>query len=354
MVTLSTTASALIGLADIITGNKSVDENLSNKIELAMTEGSITAIVKPFILEPTIYIDQTLRGHELLDSVIKSEIDIFIAFYANAANALMNMYNVEYSAIPTILSSGRMGEARSREEFGDGGFGIQSIESETLDLTPSTETEKRDDGFAHTVEARIKLKGHKDGKSFDISYGIIIVANIKYVDMQDLTKAVTKDKADDFFSRLDEFRSGAISFWNFLTGRDLIKAEKKRKLKDKEKILEEITDDENTSVHTAIKTGGYIGLGKYYRMFIINKDTVPYINNTMKTKLHKQEGADKFLESAKGMLFTIMDDDYETATIAINGLKSPSELTYRSLKKGKFDQSEQLNTMMKLLLANKI
>ena len=151
-----------------------------------------------------------------------------------------------------------------------------------------------------------------------------------------------------FLYRLDEYKSGAIKFRDLIFAGDLIKSYKKNKIKDKDSLLQLISNRNMTSANKAI-TYSRGGFEKFYNMIVLTADEVPLFKRSVGGDIEKPNYKDKFLNMVRGLLFTVVDLDYERISVYIKDLTGKSDISFNGLKRkkdGDFQLSDFLKTMM--------
>jgi len=159
-----------------------------------------------------------------------------------------------------------------------------------------------------------------------------------------------ESKSDEysFSSRLDDYRSGAISLIDFVLAADLVSKYKRKKLKDKDALLT-IMNSRELSSNTKMLTNGFAGFEKYYNMYIVSPEVRAVIERSVKGKLSTPKGKDTFLERANGLSITIVDPDYERIQIMVKDIRGRTDLSFKNaIKKDKngSDYGEIIKAMM--------
>ena len=160
-----------------------------------------------------------------------------------------------------------------------------------------------------------------------------------------------KDRKKSFFYRLDEWKSGAIKFKDLVLCSDLIKQYKANRLKDTDGLLKLISERDHSSTAKSIKYDGINGFEKYYNMIILTTEEKAMLDKVIGGDIFKYNYKEKFLTQARSVLCTVLDDDYERATIMIKDLKGNSTMSYKALK-GKKDSDFKFLDILKSLSNN--
>lgn len=178
---------------------------------------------------------------------------------------------------------------------------------------------------------------------------ITIKTYVLYTKVEQILNMVEpRDIKKSFLYRLDEYKSGAIKFRDLIFAGDLIKSYKKNKLKDKDNLLQLMSNRNMTSANKAIKVGKE-GFEKFYNMIILTADEVPLFKRPVGGDIEKPNYKEKFLNMVRGLSFTIVDLDYERISVYIKDLTGKSDISFNGLKRkkdGDFQLTDFLKTMM--------
>ena len=189
-----------------------------------------------------------------------------------------------------------------------------------------------------------------DGKKLPtLVIPITIKTYVIYTKVEQILNMVEpRDIKKSFLYRLDEYKSGAIKFRDLIFAGDLIKSYKKNKLKDKDNLLQLMSNRNMTSANKAIKVGKE-GFEKFYNMIILTADEVPLFKRPVGGDIEKPNYKEKFLNMVRGLSFTIVDLDYERISVHIKDLTGKSDISFNGLKRkkdGDFQLTDFLKTMM--------
>lgn len=218
----------------------------------------------------------------------------------------------------------------------------------------SIKSVKDDDNLAmstifKTFEITITQKTVDGNKLPTLVIPITIKTYVIYTKVEQILNMVEpRDIKKSFLYRLDEYKSGAIKFRDLIFAGDLIKSYKKNKLKDKDNLLQLMSNRNMTSANKAIKVGKE-GFEKFYNMIILTADEVPLFKRPVGGDIEKPNYKEKFLNMVRGLSFTIVDLDYERISIYIKDLTGKSDIGFNGLKRkkdGDFLLTEFLKTMM--------
>lgn len=162
---------------------------------------------------------------------------------------------------------------------------------------------------------------------------ITIKATIISMDPRDLTNAVEPKKRETgFFRRLEELRSGRISYKEFFLGSDLIQARKQQRLKDVNNLISQL---EKNIASANLKTlgTGMVGFEKYYNMFIITQEDEKRVRDVTGWDIVNNNGKEKFLTSLNAFSCLLVDTDYDKVGLMIKDVDGVSIVDRAKLKK---------------------
>lgn len=162
-----------------------------------------------------------------------------------------------------------------------------------------------------------------------------------------------KPNSDDMnlFSRLDEYRSGAISFRELLFVGDALRSYRRNKVADKMGLME-LINSRRVSANSKIVDNGFVGFEKFYTMYILGNADRAVVEKHLRGKLSKDKVKQKFLDQAFGLSITSVDTDRERIKIALSELRGTSDLSFKgAIKAGK--GGSDVTEMVKALMANK-
>ena len=218
----------------------------------------------------------------------------------------------------------------------------------------SIKSVKDDDNLAmstifKTFEITITQKTVDGNKLPTLVIPITIKTYVIYTKVEQILNMVEpRDIKKSFLYRLDEYKSGAIKFRDLIFAGDLIKSYKKNKLKDKDNLLQLMSNRNMTSASKAIKVGKE-GFEKFYNMIILTADEVPLFKRPVGGDIEKPNYKEKFLNMVRGLSFTVVDLDYERISVYIKDLTGKSDISFNGLKRkkdGDFQLTDFLKTMM--------
>jgi len=347
--------------------------------KLLLTQGSMTRLLAPFIIEPTIVISKSLREEEVTEKIINLNIDMFAAFYAQAFNVLVNVYNLEGSAAFELLSSRRGLESLVPDNFNmlnasglisNEELEILPIKASTIKMVASMEKNSSSDmsgvSKASVSDSKTDIPTiiHKNidmsfkitdkyNKTVTVEVPLTIKANVIYTNFRSISNMLETNSDDNSFSsRFDEYRSGGISLSDLIFAGDMIKRYKDNKLKDEDDLLK-LLGNRSRSANYKLISDSAVGFGKYHAMLIISDSEKVSIEHQLRGKIDKPKFKEKLMEQTKSLFVTVADLSYERATIYTKDIKGTSDVSFRALSKKRGDSSGDMTEIFKALISNK-
>ena len=216
-------------------------------------------------------------------------------------------------------------------------FGIPTLLTRTLEMS-----------------TRVKIDNETTKQDITVKVPITVKAKIVYAPPSEIYNLI-EVKSDDktFMNRLDEYRSGGISLSEFLFATDLVKDYKENKFKDKSDLIK-FMDERATASNKQIIKYGHKGLNRFYGILLVDKTELNYIEKKVGGSISKPKFKDKLMNQTGNMLVTVIDRDWERATIYIRDLSGSSDISFKTIKKinGKSDGSDMAE-IFKAVVANK-
>ncbi len=336
------------------------------------SNGSMIKLLNKFIIEPKIIVSSSLRTNKETEDAISLNLDLFTSMYSQVFNVLTNIYNVGDDVAFDLLSSSVDSSGLSGAfESLDGLISMEDSAFPSLPINSSVVVSNEADKEAHAVGMRASIKKGEspisklitreieiiiktDAKSGSktIIVPILVKASIIYTDFSNIEKMMAVSSKDKkFLNRLDDYRAGAISLSDLVFASDLIKDYKSKRIKDVDDLIKNM---ENRSRSSKIKvvSAGAVGYNKYYQMIFINAEEKARIERSIAGKLSKDKYKEEFLEQTNSLTLTVLDSDWERATIYIKDLKGSSDVSFKSLSKGS-KADDRMDDMLKLMMAGK-
>lgn len=329
-------ASSVAKLLTGIFGGNGIQDAIDGKNkDVMLSGGNIITLLDKLIITPSIIVPKNIRHSEVIDKVIDNQLSTFAGLYGTALEHMVTVLGVELDTALSLLSSGRGVNSRDLGELTAMSFTGDNFNFDVEDFTVE---DKKVDGQPLIKELTISF--NKDKVSVRVN--VIIRASITYVDESSL-KLLLEDNdenATSFFNRLDEARSGLITWTDFFIPTDLIKKHRKRRLLDEDDLIKEM-EEMSSLAHTKILTDGAIGFGKYYRMFIIDVNMKEHIRKVFKVP-HNKGGANKFLDATNSLSLSLIDENQGVVETFMSNIKGSMVSTFKSLNKNSSNKQDDI------------
>lgn len=167
------TMSVIASIASLVKGAKDTkdiskgvaDIYKENKGFIPMrTNGSITKLLKSFIVEPIAVVDSSLRTEENIDKILELNADIFSGYYTQAFDVLVKVYGIDHKTVLSLLSTDNISlgleEMNTLDQLLDDGCEILSIEANYHQKTPD-EIEEEEEIKAGVREKYKKIEDNR-------------------------------------------------------------------------------------------------------------------------------------------------------------------------------------------------
>lgn len=343
---------------------KTLNTVTSNK-DLLQFDGNICKFVNSLSVEPIIITTEAARRSPIYHEVLETKVSVFTSYYLQAFKILTDVYGKDVKFSIEILNNRNSGMISRLSYFDD----LFDISKECLvsyeDHDKPDKSNKNDE--RHKPQGISGLKGFVE-KTYDKIGYRLIEATVKVKD-QYITVPISirpmiiestisnivalispEDYTKSFKYRWREWRSGGITLAEFLFCGDLIKEYKKNRLKDKDDLIDLTTDRNIDAIKTVASKGTY-KFSRHYNMFLLGNDDVKSINALVKGDIFKPAFREKFLDAGNAIISTVLNDDYERATMMISDLYSDTIVPYNRLKNN--SKNPDYTQLMQLLLQNK-
>lgn len=200
-----------------------------------------------------------------------------------------------------------------------------------------------------------KIQNVTEGKETYTEIPITVRAHIFYVDDETVASFITNSNSNSdnsFLGRWNDYRVGAISFWDLALGSSLVANYRKNLLKDTKGLLQEL-DSHNKNAKARLLTNLRAqGFEKYYNLFILSSNTISNLSKKI-GKLSSNSDKEKFMEMLSSMQLMVLDHEFELFYLYLLHLDGESKGKLSSLAK-KADENAGMNEMLKALFANTI
>ena len=293
--------------------------------ELLISNGNIVTLLNSMIVEPRFNIPRTLQNHPKLDKVLERQMTTFVGIYTMGFEHMVKNLGVDVSTSLRLLSSNPKNLANIVNDATVESF-TNGLEDFNYDMTTES---KEDSGFNLFKKVQMEFGG-KDAK---VNVNVIVKASINYVDIGGIELLLEDNdpNINGFWARLDEARSGGISWTDFWFPMDMIKKSRKRRLMDKDDLLKDMREMSNDA-YIKVATDGAVGFGKNYRFLTISAMDKVRLEKAI-GKRFANGGATALMNAINLMGITVMDDDTDMVSTYITSTSGRLTQSYKSLSK---------------------
>jgi len=372
---------------------KEVFDEITKNSVLCKTNGSITKLLSKYIIEPTIICSKDASTSEVYDKVLELQTDVFAAYFTQAFQILSTVHGLHHAAIVDMISTDNAGVGRVVKtgvklalESGETNF-IDELRAGFLQIHGVVSTEsgdnrkgrngnkfisnpkanrmdikKDDDGslrsiLSRSIEITIPMKRMVDGKevtSHTVILPMTIKCNIITTPLDSIINLLDVKSPDTAFrARLDEYRSGGITFRELVFAGDLIEKYKKQKKSDGDELIKEMNDRLLSANVKALNHKGVVGYEKSYSMIIISNGDKLTLDRYMKEDITKNRGKRRLLDRTNSMTLTVLDEDYQMVTLITADISGSSTVSYKAISKRKDSKGSDMSEIIKAMMAGR-
>ena len=356
------------------------------------SNGSMIKLLNKFIIEPKIVVSSSLKSEKEIENAISLNLDLFTSLYSQVFNVLVNIHGLDHNTAFELLSSsstGSYGMGRALESM-DTLISMEDMDIPTLPISDNAvisleakgnkrKTHSKDNsevgGSKREIKSTVKEgksaisklitreieisidvkgKGRETGKKveYKVVIPVLVKASIIYSDFSNIERMMSVSSKDkQFLNRVDEYRAGAIGLNDLIFASDLVREYKSKRIKDVDDLIKDMESRSRTS-KLKVVSGGAVGYNKYYQMLFITAGEKARVERLIAGKLSKDRFKNAFLEQTNSLALTVMDSDWERASIYIMDLKGYSDISYKSLSKSSKSE-DRMEDMLKLMMAGK-
>lgn len=368
---------------------------------------SIVSLLSPFIIEPTIFVTNSIKNDnpDLLSRAIAEQIDIFCGFYTMAFKVMSELSGTKddlvlrklgSNQVPSsllqnvggavntglkIYGKGKAVEASAKNAFtmfttegyngNDSGmmrfneasllstaFNI-SNESNGTEIIPNSKALSESVGagtmirfFEIKTSRKFKAKDSNELTSKEVVIPIMVRAHVVFADAEDILDVFElKSPKNSFTQRYWKWRSGGISFKEFIFCTDLINQYRERKINGKTTIQDILSEKNFNATKEAITRGDGKGFSSYYNLYVMSNSDAEYIEKTLKGRFDNPNFTQSALAKLQAMELMILDTEYGMGQMFIHNMPEPS--IFQLDKMGKRKENSDLGDLLKSLYANR-
>lgn len=346
------------GIVSIFKDSKDIAKDIKDaqkQFKYIKTNGSMTSVLSKFIVEPVAIISKDLMSEPMTDKILETNINLFASYYSQVFKILTEVNGLDSEMVIDVLSTDtKIMNQFSKESYPDYvGDLMGNKQTLSVEAAPTANVAK-DRGLSSIIEKVIDLEISvsrvMDGQRIKhvIRIPIVIKLYVVYANIDSIMTLVepySKDKT--FSSRLDDYRSGAISLMDLIFAGDLIKQYKQNRLKNNNQLQELINNRKMTAGAKGLSSG-IVGFEKYYNMLILSTTARKMIEGSIRGSLEKDAGArDTVFDGTSSLMITDVDQDYERIRIYTKDITGSTSVSFKALSKGdKNDFSEFVKLFM--------
>ena len=341
------------------------------------SSGKITRLMSKFIIAPNVVVDENLKymDDKYFKDLVKTELVTFTGIVTQAFSVMAEIYGVSPKAIVNKMGRGSksyIGDIKRVIELADGmeHFDYFSDLMDTTSLLPANESivnekisnmthnskmsnnnyiQKDVAAFINVYELQLQFND-VNGDSKAVTIPIIIYPNITYTNANTLI-ANMLDSDDDkrFLTRVDEYRSGAISLSDLIFATDLVKKYKDRKIKNENDIASYLNvKDKTTAISDLLHNKN--SFSKNYNIYLFDINKKATIEKQIKGSIYKEKYKDKLTTALFAFSVSFVDTEKEEVIITIDDIPGFSVLGFNMLKK---EKDNDIKDVMKELMNNR-
>lgn len=362
-------------------------------VSLLSSGGNMVNFLKPFIVEPTIFITKNANNRADGNTILEHTVDVYASFYLQAFKALNNVYNVgnkealrvlanrgfdhesmqddyivglsdleSMSFLPGIVSKGNDFEdlkVTREKSIGlikdDGVSGTKTI-IRYLDIVIKSDLSTERDSILNKKNDKGELEGGtiKTSDSLTASIPIIIKANVIVVDLDTISNSVEHRASNaGFFKRILQWKVGIISTSDFLLAGDLVEAYKKGSL-TKENFGKALDGAASNNINIQAVLDKKPGLNKIVFSYIMTDDELELLGKRMGYNINKGSDKTDMMNALLALNITSINEDREMISVYINGISGVTPSPIKKLSKGGGkDGGDAIEMLASALMSNK-
>ena len=337
--TAATVLANIFGSKDSDNNNIIANVNSKEGRELLIANGNMISLIDKLLIEPKLIISKELENVKGLDKIIDYQLTVFTSLYVKSFKYMVEQLGVNVDVALSLLSSTKGTVLKDINKYTMESYNYSSmLDGLVSDDTITTEDSGKGKELPLIKEVTIKL----NGGSTVVEINVLIKASLNYVSSRSLELLLdSRDKnKTSFWTRLDEAKSGEISWGNFFFPTDLLKRHRQQRLMDSEDLIKEIREDIEAS-NLKLVTEGSIGFGKNHRMFIVNREFKDKIRTSYRVPVIKG-GALKFLNEASSLSIAFVDIDREVVEQYLSSTKGSLVFTIKEISKNSNNKQDDI------------
>ena len=300
---------------------------LDGNYDPTLARGSITGMMSKSIIECSVIIPKRLINHEHREKAVSLQMDLFAANISMAFKALVELHsNKEVQYAFNLVSSKTVVENALSYESQVPSAAYSDEALFPLDMS-NVSIENEVPKIYREVEVKISLSDDKK-----ITIPLLIVCPVIYATAKEMDGAILANSGKNSLpQRWDDYKSGAISLMNLITGNDII-ADYLSNAKNPNRILKNINTSRTKSI-LRLATTKAEGFVKYYRLVVISNKELEQLELVYGGRITKTRVKEKCLDTFSALMICVLDDDFGTFDIYIRDIAEKLTMPYKSAQK---------------------
>lgn len=351
-------------------------------LDLAKSGGNMVNLLKPLIVEPSIFVTKNVNSRTDINSVVEHSVDVYASLYLQVFKMLSNVYHLPTTQTLNVLAN----KGFEYESFKDDDLAVMDIESfkhlpnipknidkdfedlsATLDKT--TKVNKDDLGLISTqtiirnIDITIDSNLTYDKKIGDfgeekyadrmlVNIPVIIKANVHVVDLDTISSSVEHRASNaGFFKRFLQWKVGVISFRDLILAGDLVEKYKAGAMSEGN-FAKELSKSASNHVNVNNLLDKRIGLNKMVFTYVMSDSELELLGKRMGYNINKGSDKSKMMDALLALNITSINEDRDLLSVYINGITGVSSTPIKKLSKGGKD-GDAIEMLASALMANK-
>jgi len=312
----------------------------------------VTDIINRYVIEPKVILSKQLEyaDKSLIKNIIKFELINFSTVIVEALKIILNVSRTDEFKISTITGKHVPTDVIRA-------LGAEEVTEKILDDKRLFAGFENDKGNASNIKIEgvnvyinIKYARRVGDKTIVIDIPIFIKPTILYIDVKDFIDLMIGEvERASFSNRLDELRSGAIGWKEFLFASDLVKDYKKKRISSESELYALIKEKETKAGLKKLLT--LKDVSAYYNLYNFTMEERPYIESAIKCSIKSDKCKMKLIEELKAHSISFIDLHKEKMIYITKFTRPYSVIPFNMLNNGK--QGLDTDELLKTLIAGK-
>ena len=351
-------------------------------LALATSGGNMVNLLKPLIVEPSIFVTKNVNSRTDINSVVEHSVDVYASLYLQTFKVLSNVYHLPTDQTLNVLAN----KGFEYESFKEDNLAVMDIESfnhlpnipknidkdfealsATLDKTAkinkddlgmiSTQTIIRNIDI--TIDSKLtydKKIGDSGDEKYDdrlvVNIPVLIKANVHVVDLDTISSSVEHRASNaGFFKRFLQWKVGVISFRDLILAGDLVEKYKAGAMSEGS-FAKELSKSASNSINVNSLLDKRIGLNKMVFTYVMSDSELELLGKRMGYIINKGSDKSNMMDALLALNITSINEDRDLLSVYINGITGVSSTPIKKLSKGGKD-GDAIEMLASALMANK-